>query len=190
MQKKSAMNLAIILTVIATGLITIASANSTLAVTNTPKKVYVKSYTNSCEGGSTHGGGGGKIPDACQTAEYGEWGACVNGTQFRDIIKLNGQVFNPTTNVSICRITAEQQTARMRSCVANDQQENKEPQKAVLGVTKYADGTLLRTPDHRIYAIIGGKKHYVANLQELARDYFGVEILDVSFDVVNEIPNE
>ncbi|MCD4761141.1 fibronectin type III domain-containing protein [bacterium] len=53
----------------------------------------------------------------------------------------------------------------------------------VLGVKTYADGTLLRGSDMKIYVIENGKKHYIGTLEELAK-YVGQEIFDVSDDIL------
>jgi len=185
MQKKTSTNIIASLFIVAISLFTVLIVTDNVSAHGFSNISHVKHVSE--EGGSdcTSHSGGGKAPDACKTVDYGDWGTCVNGSQFRDIIKLNGQTIDPA-GVSICRLTVEQQTARVRSC---DQDSKKEAKKQVLGVTKYANGTLLRSPDHRIFAIIDGKKKYVPNLTVLARDYFGVEILDVDFEVVNAIPN-
>lgn len=49
----------------------------------------------------------------------------------------------------------------------------------VLGVKTYANGTLLRGPDYKIYVIKNGKKHYIHDADELS-DYQGKAILNVS----------
>jgi hypothetical protein len=55
--------------------------------------------------------------------------------------------------------------------------------KQVLGVKVYADGTLLRGPDHKIYVIINGKKQPIRSLKELMK-YRGQKIIDVSAEVL------
>jgi hypothetical protein len=53
----------------------------------------------------------------------------------------------------------------------------------VLGVKIYADGTLLRTPDMKIYVITNGQKHYIRTLGELYQ-YRNTRIIDVSYSVL------
>lgn len=55
--------------------------------------------------------------------------------------------------------------------------------KQVLGIKIYADGTLLRGPDHKIYVILGGKKRHILDLAELS-EYFGHKINNVGADVL------
>ena len=54
---------------------------------------------------------------------------------------------------------------------------------AVLGVQTYANGSLLRGPDHRIYVLVGGKLQYIHTLKELAK-YRGKKIYDVGDTVI------
>ena len=58
----------------------------------------------------------------------------------------------------------------------------------VLGESKYANGTLLRGSDVKIYVIIGGKKKHVLNLEELLK-YVGREIFSVTDSVINGLEN-
>lgn len=52
----------------------------------------------------------------------------------------------------------------------------------VLGDKKFADGTLIRNGDVKIYVIINGKKKHVLNLEELAKYYFGRPIYKVTVE--------
>lgn len=54
----------------------------------------------------------------------------------------------------------------------------------VLGMKEYADGTLLRAPDFKIYVLENGYKQHIKNLEELAK-YAGREIINVSDEVIN-----
>ncbi len=58
----------------------------------------------------------------------------------------------------------------------------------VLGVTYYPDGSLLRSPDKRIYIIIDGMKKRILNLAELWQ-YRGQEIINVSFEEIAQYPD-
>jgi membrane-associated protease RseP (regulator of RpoE activity) len=53
----------------------------------------------------------------------------------------------------------------------------------VLGVKIYADGTLLRTPDHKIYVVENGKKQYIRSLEEL-QQYSNHRIINISYSVL------
>ncbi|MDD5749314.1 MAG: DUF642 domain-containing protein [Patescibacteria group bacterium] len=53
----------------------------------------------------------------------------------------------------------------------------------VSGVKEYADGSLLRSPDKKVYLIKEGKKHHISSLEELMK-YAGQNIIDVSFEVL------
>lgn len=57
----------------------------------------------------------------------------------------------------------------------------------VLGETTYADGTLLRGSDKRIFVVIGGKLQRILNLKELAQ-YADQEILEVEDSVIASYP--
>jgi hypothetical protein len=55
--------------------------------------------------------------------------------------------------------------------------------KQILGVKIYADGTLLRGPDYRIYLIANGRKQYISSFPELAK-YKNHKTYNVSADVL------
>jgi hypothetical protein len=56
----------------------------------------------------------------------------------------------------------------------------------VLGVKIYANGSLLRTPDNKIYVIQSGKPQYIRSLDELYQ-YRNIRIIDVSYAVLANI---
>ena len=58
-----------------------------------------------------------------------------------------------------------------------------------MGKVIYADGTLLRAPNMRIYVIVNGKLRYIPTLKELFK-YAGQEIIDVSQDVIDSFEME
>ncbi|MFA6322900.1 MAG: hypothetical protein WCX71_05560, partial [Candidatus Buchananbacteria bacterium] len=59
----------------------------------------------------------------------------------------------------------------------------------VLGATYYPDGTLLRSPDKRVYLINNdGQKCWIRTLAELRQKHNKQEIIDVSFDEINKYP--
>lgn len=58
----------------------------------------------------------------------------------------------------------------------------------VLGEKKYANGTLLRGPNYKVYVIQSGKKHYIEGPSELFK-YQGKEILNVNAQVLANYEN-
>jgi len=124
------------------------------------------------------GYGGGAITSTCSSVTYGEWGECVNGMQYRDVI-------SQTPNY--CKMTVSQQLERSRSCgAAEEGSENEEPEKEVLGEKTYADGTLLRGSDKKVYLVINGKLKHLASLKELSK-YAGKEIKKVSDEIISSM---
>ncbi len=63
------------------------------------------------------------------------------------------------------------------------------PTEAVLGSKKYADGTLIRTPDNKVYIIELQKPRYINSPYELSL-YGGQEIFNVEFDVLDQYSNQ
>ena len=151
-----------------------------------------------------YGGGSGGYSSDCVGITYTDWGECVNGTQTRDIVPP----------IYVCNITDEQRALTTRSCTveednsndqdntgsgsgsattttdtSNDQEDQNNDNGQVLGRTEFADGTLIRGTDHKIYVIIGGAKKHIRTLWELARYYRGQEILNVAQEVVDAIPD-
>ncbi|PIQ79159.1 MAG: hypothetical protein COV79_04270, partial [Parcubacteria group bacterium CG11_big_fil_rev_8_21_14_0_20_41_14] len=59
------------------------------------------------------------------------------------------------------------------------------PEPQVLGARVYADGTLIRGTDKKIYAIKNQALHHIASLDELRRSYAGMPIIDVSDSVIS-----
>ncbi len=57
--------------------------------------------------------------------------------------------------------------------------------KGVLGTKTYANGTLLRGSDKKVYIITNGKKVYISSLEELKK-YAGRKIYDVTDTVLNQ----
>lgn len=60
------------------------------------------------------------------------------------------------------------------------------PTQQVLGVKQYANGTLLRTPDSKVYVIRDGKPQHIATLAEL-NSYSGVSIINIFIDELNQL---
>jgi hypothetical protein len=58
----------------------------------------------------------------------------------------------------------------------------------VLGEKIYADGSLLRGPDYKIYVIVKGKKQYIPGPAELY-PYRNTRIINVSANVLADFPN-
>lgn len=113
----------------------------------------------------TNFGGGGAPISYCSNVEYGEWGTAINGMQQRGIL---------SRTPSNCSLSVEQQLNMTRPLPIIQQ---------VLGEKKYADGTLLKGTNNRIYVVIGGKLLYITNFKELAK-YHG-PILKVSDEVID-----
>ncbi len=148
-------------------------------------------------GGSVGGGGGSYTPQTCSSVVYGEWGNCAGGTQYRDI----------TSQIpSSCSLTAEQQVARSRTCGQanndngnngvnngeNNGQKNGQGNgqqnvggQQVLGVQKYAVGTLFRSKlNGKIHVVVSENTlKYVSSLKELAK-YKGKVIISVDESVI------
>jgi|GEM_PF-4943371 len=143
----------------------------------------VAAYTPTPTPTPSYGGGGGGILSVspCSDVTYGEWKTAINGIQYRDIL-------NQTPNS--CALTATQQSGRSRIVLLNNGTVNPETPannnstttKQVLGVKVYADGTLLRGTNNRIYVVKGNTLQYIPNLKELAK-YHG-PILKVSDEVI------
>jgi len=57
----------------------------------------------------------------------------------------------------------------------------------VLGLSQYADGSLIRGSDHKIYLIDGGIKKYIPSLKELA-EYRGQAILAATDEELAQYP--
>jgi len=55
----------------------------------------------------------------------------------------------------------------------------------VLGVKLYANGTLVRTPDMRVYVIVNGVAQYISSPSQL-QAYRGRNIFNVSYDALNQ----
>jgi hypothetical protein len=131
------------------------------------------------------GGGGGGGASYCSSVVYGEWGACTNGNQYRSITKAS----------QYCSLSVKQQLDSSRPCVtpATPAVPGVKPAtpatpanpitKKVLGEKKYADSTLLKGTNNRIYVVKGDTLEYVSSLKELAK-YRG-PVLKVSNDVIN-----
>jgi hypothetical protein len=113
------------------------------------------------------GGGGGYVGSSpCVSVVYADWQNCTSGIQWRNVVS---QI------PSGCVLTASQQLDRSRTCGAGNNGE-------VLGTKVYAVGSLLRTPDNKIYVVLAGNKvKHIKNLVELWA-YRGL--------VINEVSNE
>ncbi len=129
-----------------------------------------------------YGGGGGGL-SSCVGVTYGEWGNCVNDMQYRDIVSQNPH---------FCNLTSSQQLERSRNCVFEEETvveelvvetpvvETEVPvvEERVLGEAKYADGTLLRGSDNKVYVVVNGALKHIVSLEELIK-YAGQEIVNV-----------
>jgi len=130
------------------------------------------------------GGGGGSYVSTCSTVNYGEWGVCVNGNQYRNVL-------NQTPNS--CSLSVLQQLARSKPCdfvvspvvptPVVTPETKPTSTKQVLGEKKYADGTLLRGSDNKVHVVMGNTIKHITSLKELAT-YKG-PILKVSDATIN-----
>jgi len=119
----------------------------------------------------------------CTSITYGEWGACINGMQYRNIIGKSSQD---------CTLSSSQQTARSKVCTTDGNSDsdnvsdltNDELIKQILGDKKYSEGTLVRGSNRRIYVIYNGKLQYIPNLEELNK-YLGRPILNVDDSIIS-----
>lgn len=113
---------------------------------------------------SSSGGGGAIIlmSTPCVDVTYGEWKAPINGMQFRDLLGRNPEN---------CKLTAAQEEARSRSVDGVGGED-------VLGEKIYANGSLLRTPDKKIYILENGQVRHIKSLQELMK-YRGQTIYNI-----------
>ena len=113
--------------------------------------------------------GNGYTPNTlCSSVTYGEWGNSNNGIQYRDVL-------SQTPNN--CSLTDSQQLERSR-----DINKVTSVTQQVLGVKVYANGTLLKGGNNRIYVVIDNKLQYISSLRELIK-YRG-PILKVSDEVI------
>ena len=123
------------------------------------------------------GGGGGAVTTqatACSDVIYGQWGRPANGYQYRDVIN----------QIPVgCRLTASQQEARSRRY-----QTAAPAAPVVLAVKYYPDGSLLRGPDWKIYAIVDRKKEFIKNWGDLFRKYRSKPIINLAFEVLAQYP--
>jgi len=134
----------------------------------------------------SYGGGGSSATSYCSTVTYGEWGTNANGIQYRDVL---------TQTPNSCSLTAEQTSARSRNYL-NEISEVAEPTapiitpettststQQVLGEKKFADGTLLRGTDNKIYVVMNNTLGHITSLKELAK-YAGKTILKTEDSVI------
>ena len=134
---------------------------------------------------SNGGGGGSYTARPCVSVTYSAWGACVNGVQYRNVL---------SQSPNYCALTASQQAAKTESCgVAPVVQApvvttpvvitTPAAVQKVLGVKAYANGTLIRGTDKKIYVVSNGTLIHVATLKQLAK-YAGKEIINVDDSII------
>jgi hypothetical protein len=117
------------------------------------------------------GGGSGYLPlTPCRVAEYGPWGACVGGWQYRNIV---------SSLPLACTITKKQLEEAGRACGSLPGNQVL-PEEAVEGIKIFADGVLLRSPSMRIYVMQSGVPVHIRSLSELRATYAGQKIYQVS----------
>jgi hypothetical protein len=118
-----------------------------------------------------YSGGGGAVilfsAPPCGNVVYGQWGASAGGWQYRDVV---------SQNPAGCALTAAQQNARSKYSSGASQ---------ILGEKIYADGSLLRGPDWKVYKIVSGQKQLIRDWQELFRNHKKQTIYNVDFKVLD-----
>jgi len=158
--------------------VTDANGNPALTVTRTVQVLARSS-----------GGGAIMTPSPCVSVVYTDWELCVDGWQYRSFSSVT-----PTG----CQVTSAQTEAGKRSCSQSIEQQSKpEPVNnlptgvglfktisQVAGTKTFADGSLIRGTDFKIYVLINGRKHHILNLEELADKYFSQEIFNVPDSVI------
>ncbi len=158
---------------------------------------------------SSGGGGGGYIPATCSSVVYGAWGTPFNNIQYRNVISrapsscsltANQRSASSRTYVSPVKKTAPKVTPqpvtkpRTKTSTTNKTTVNKKTVtkglQKVLGVKIFANGTLLRATNHRIYVVKNGVLQYIHSLKELSNNYAGQAILKVSSKVITSYGQE
>lgn len=114
-------------------------------------------------------------PTPCVKIIYDEWqNTCVNNWQYRNIISVIP--YN-------CAITEEQKARAKKKCGTGDASEKIK----VLGVEYYADGSLIRGSDMKVYLIEKQIKRHIANIKALEK-FTGQEIFNVSDEITAFYP--
>lgn len=163
-----------------------ALSSSTNALTITKTTAINDAMTGLVTVVVSNGGGSGYTPSACTSVAYGEWGASVNGMQYRDVI---------SQNPNSCTLTTIQQSARSRAYtnviteqviteVTPVKDVTHQPVGQVLGSKVYAEGTLLKGAFGRIYVVVGDKLYHITSLKELTK-FTGKKIFKVDESVIS-----
>lgn len=114
-------------------------------------------------------------PTPCIKAVYDEWQeTCVNNRQYRNIISMI-----PNN----CLMTAEQKAQTKRKCGLTDT----DGEIKALGIEYYADGSLIRGSDMKVYLIEKQVKRHIANIKALEK-FTGQEIFNVSDEITDFYP--
>ncbi len=163
-------------------------ANISIMLTNERNEIGAKtlsgnsfSVNNPPKGGEGFTGGNGGSATWCESVNYGDWSSCNDGTQTRNILSL--VPYN-------CQITDEQVAAITQSCSAtpaNSESLNQGSENGgqVLGVKVWAVGSLIRTPDYKIFEVKNDMKiWHIKTLRELWQKYRGLTIWNVPFETL------
>ncbi|MBU4257130.1 hypothetical protein KKC04_01825 [Patescibacteria group bacterium] len=114
-------------------------------------------------------------PTPCVKVIYDKWqNTCVNNWQYRNIISII-----PNN----CLMTAEQKAQTERKCGLTDTG----GEIKVLSIEYYADGSLIRGSDMKVYLIEKQVKRHIANIKALEK-FTGQEILNVSDEITDFYP--
>ncbi|NUM25239.1 MAG: hypothetical protein HUU49_01275 [Candidatus Buchananbacteria bacterium] len=112
----------------------------------------------------------------------------VEGTKIRKVgvvvgpnaDTLNGQKVIDVDYATLAYYTKVEDTTVAAPAVTGGQ---------VLGVKQYADGTLLRVPDGRVFVVRNGKPQHIATLDELNKNYPGVKIISITTAELDNLIN-
>ena len=160
--------------------ITALQAAANAAAANAAANAAAAKTVSSGSGSSSSGGGSFYVPP-CNTVVYSDWGTCFNGVQYRNVLSQTPYY---------CTFTASQQAVRSKNCNATISAVPATSQispKKVLGVQAYANGTLLRGTDKKIYVVSNGMLFHIKNSKQLIK-YGGKEIINVDNSVISSFP--
>ncbi|MDD5341487.1 MAG: DUF5011 domain-containing protein [Patescibacteria group bacterium] len=129
-------------------------------------------------------GGGGSSTIWCESVSYGDWTSCSAGRQTRLIL---------SQTPDSCQLTDSQSAATEQTCtvtpvppIENQGSINEESQISggqVLGVKIWEIGSLIRTPDFKIFVVRKNMSlWHIKTLKELWEKYRGLTIWNVPFE--------
>ena len=114
---------------------------------------------------------------------YGE-GTLLRGTDNKVYVVSNGKLVYIAGPSALRRYVGREILNVEDAVIESFNNGTATPAQAVLGAKVFANGTLIRGTNKKIYVIVNGKKVYIQSLQELAAKYLGHEIIDVTDEVL------